>query len=108
MTMRMQPLVGGLLAACGLAASAAAADVGDFYKDKKITLAIGSAAGSNYDLYARTTARHLARHLPGNPTVVPQNMVGAEGRVAANWLYNIAPKDGTAIATFNQIGRAHV
>src|SRR5947209_8006296 len=55
-----------------------------------------------YDLYARTVARHWARHIPGNPAFVPQNMPGAGTRIAANWLYNAAPKDGTAVGTVVQ------
>jgi tripartite-type tricarboxylate transporter receptor subunit TctC len=65
---------------------------------QKITLAIGSAPGGAYDLYGRLVARHLGNHLPGNPTIVPQNMPGAGNLVALNWLYNVAPKDGTALA----------
>ena len=100
-------VVAGVIALAGIALMPAAKaatqdDIANFYRGKQITLAVGSQPGSNYDLYARTTARHLAKKLPGNPTVVAQNMPGAEGRVVANWLYNIAPQDGTAIATFNQ------
>jgi tripartite-type tricarboxylate transporter receptor subunit TctC len=54
--------------------------------------------GGGYDLYARVLARHLGKHIPGNPTVIPQNMPGAGSLIAANWLANVAPKDGTGIA----------
>src|SRR5690242_11119237 len=64
-----------------------------------ITLAIGSAAGGGYDQYARLTARYLQRELPGNPTVIARNMTGAGGIVVLNWMYNTAPRDGTAIAS---------
>lgn len=64
-----------------------------------VTLAIGSAAGGGYDQYARLTARYLQRELPGNPTVVPKNMTGAGGIVVLNWMFNAAPRDGTAIAS---------
>ena len=64
-----------------------------------VTLAIGSAAGGGYDQYARLTARFLQRELPGNPTVVPKNMTGAGGIVVLNWMFNAAPRDGTAIAS---------
>ena len=74
----------------------------DFYAGKSIQLVIGFDAGGGYDLYARTVARHWARHIPGNPTFVPQNMPGAGTRIAANWLYNVAPKDGTAVGTVVQ------
>ena len=74
--------------------------VADFYKGKQINLIVGSATGGGYDVYARVLAHHIGRYLPGNPTVVVQNMPGAGGLRAANYLYNVAPKDGTAIATF--------
>ena len=54
--------------------------------------------GGGYDLYARTIARHLGQHIPGNPTIIPQNMPGAGGIAAANHIYSVAPKDGTVIA----------
>ena len=65
---------------------------------KSVTLAIATPSGGGYDLYGRMVARHIGRYLPGNPTVVPQNMPGAGSLIAANWLANVAPKDGTAIA----------
>ena len=65
---------------------------------QKVTLAIATPAGGGYDLYGRMVARFLGAYLPGNPTIVPQNMPGAGSLIAANWLYNVAPKDGTAIA----------
>jgi tripartite-type tricarboxylate transporter receptor subunit TctC len=74
----------------------------DFYAGKSIQLVIGFDVGGGYDLYARTVARHWTRHIPGHPTFVPQNMPGAGTRTAANWLYNAAPKDGTAIGTIVQ------
>jgi tripartite-type tricarboxylate transporter receptor subunit TctC len=64
-----------------------------------MTLAIGSAAGGGYDQYARLTARYLQRDLPGNPTIVAKNMTGAGGILVLNWMYNSAPRDGTAIAS---------
>jgi tripartite-type tricarboxylate transporter receptor subunit TctC len=68
------------------------------FSGQKVTLAVGSTAGGAYDLYGRLVARHLGNHLPGNPTIVPQNMPGAGNLVALNWLYNVAPKDGSALA----------
>ncbi len=65
---------------------------------KSVTLAIATPSGGGYDLYGRLVARYIGRYLPGNPTVVPQNMPGAGSLIAANWLANVAPKDGTAIA----------
>jgi len=74
----------------------------DFYKGKTIDLYIGYSAGGGYDVYARALARHMPRFIPGNPTIVPKNMPGAGSLVLANWLYNVAAKDGTAFGT---IGR---
>lgn len=95
---------GGLAACClVLAASSARADdaaLARFYKGRNIQLYIGYSAGGGYDIYARVLARHMGKHIPGNPTVVPQNMPGAGSLRLANYLYNVAPKDGTAFATF--------
>jgi tripartite-type tricarboxylate transporter receptor subunit TctC len=65
-----------------------------------VTMIIGYPPGASYDIYARTFARHLSKHLPGNPTVVIQNMPGAGSLALANHLYNVAPKDGTTIGMF--------
>ena len=58
---------------------------------------IGVSAGGDYDLRARLLARHLPKHIPGNPKIVPQNMLGAGGLVAANWMMNVGRRDGTAL-----------
>jgi tripartite-type tricarboxylate transporter receptor subunit TctC len=76
--------------------------VADFYKGRTIDLYIGYSVGGAYDLYARYLARHLGKHIPGNPNVVPKNMEGAGSLRLANWLYNVGPKEGTA---FGIIGR---
>jgi tripartite-type tricarboxylate transporter receptor subunit TctC len=82
----------------GVIAGPALADpVSDFYRGKTLTVLIGVSAGGEYDLQARLVARHIGKHIPGNPTVVAQNMTGAGGLTQANWLYNIGPKDGTYI-----------
>ena len=73
-----------------------------FYKGKTVDLYVGYSAGGGYDVYARALARHIGRFIPGNPTIVPKNMPGAGSLVLANWLYNVAPKDGSA---FGMIGR---
>ena len=70
----------------------------DFWAGKTVSLIIGSEAGSGYDTYARVVARHLHKHLPGRPTVVPQNMGGAGSKRATEFIALIAPKDGTSIA----------
>jgi tripartite-type tricarboxylate transporter receptor subunit TctC len=69
----------------------------EFYRGKTVELQIGYTVGGGYDIYARLIARHLGKHLPGNPTVVPKNMEGAGGMRLANWLYSAAPKDGTVL-----------
>src|SRR4051812_26958029 len=77
-----------------------AQSVEEFYKGKSINLLIGFSVGGGYDLYARHLARHMSKHIPGRPTLLPQNMAGAGSLRAANFLYSAAPKDGTAIGTF--------
>jgi tripartite-type tricarboxylate transporter receptor subunit TctC len=74
----------------------------DFYKGKQIRLVVGNAAGGDYDLGARLLARYMPRHLPGNPPVIVQNMPGASGNNAANFLYSVAPKDGTVFGSFSR------
>jgi tripartite-type tricarboxylate transporter receptor subunit TctC len=69
----------------------------DFYKAKNVELYIGYSVGGGYDLYARVLARHLGKYIPGNPTIVPKNMEGAGSLRLANWLYNVAPKDGSVL-----------
>ena len=69
----------------------------EFYRGKTVDLQIGYSVGGGYDHYARLIARHLGKHIPGNPKVVPHNMPGAGGMRAANWLQGAAPKDGTVI-----------
>jgi tripartite-type tricarboxylate transporter receptor subunit TctC len=72
----------------------------DFYAGKTIDMLIGLSAGGGYDIYGRTLARYLGRHIPGSPQIVPQNMPGAGSLKLVNYLYNVAPKDGTAIGIF--------
>jgi tripartite-type tricarboxylate transporter receptor subunit TctC len=74
--------------------------VAEFYRNKSIDVYIGLSAGGLYDITARQLSRFMGRHIPGNPTLVPRNMVGAAGLRLANWLYQVAPKDGTAMGTF--------
>jgi tripartite-type tricarboxylate transporter receptor subunit TctC len=91
----------GLCVSIVLLASPAAADpIADFYSGKTVQVLIGFSPGGGYDTYARTLARHMGRHIPGNPKLVPQNMPGAGSLKAANFLYGVAPKDGTTIAHF--------
>ncbi len=85
--------------ALALAASAPAAaqSAADFYKGRTVNLNIGFPPGGGYDTYGRVLARHLAKHVPGNPAVVAKNMPGAGALKAANYIYNSAQKDGTEI-----------
>ena len=83
-------------------ASAAGAEELPFYKGKTITFVVGYGAGGGYDLYARAIADHIANYIPGHPTVIVQNMAGAGSMQAANYVYNVAPKDGTVIAAAAQ------
>ena len=76
--------------------------VADFYRGKNITLIVGYSAGGGYDTYSRILARHLSKHIPGNPAIVVQNMPGAGSLKMANFLYNVAPKDGSTIGTFSR------
>jgi len=89
--------VGLILAALAGVSSAFAQSAADFYKDKTIRMLISHPAGGGYDLYARFFARHLPRFLPGNPTVVAQNMPGAAGVVMAMHIATASPADGTVI-----------
>jgi tripartite-type tricarboxylate transporter receptor subunit TctC len=86
----------------GSIAPATADDVADFYRGKRINLVIGYATGGGYDLYARMLGRFIGDHIPGKPTIVPQNMPGAGSRGAANWLFNVASRDGSVISVLSQ------
>jgi tripartite-type tricarboxylate transporter receptor subunit TctC len=96
MRLRLDRLAAGLLLA--LAATAARGDdIADFYRGKTVNVLIGVGVGGEYDIQARLVARHLGKHIPGKPTVVPQNMTGAGGLKMLNYLYAVAPKDGATI-----------
>ena len=75
-------------------AATGSAHAQDFFAGKQITLLIGTTAGGGYDAYGRLLARHIGRHIPGNPAIVAKNMPGAGGAALANHLYNRAPKIG--------------
>ncbi len=91
--------IAAIIIAASFAAPAKADAIADFYKGKKITLIISSAVGGGYNRYARTVARHLGKHIPGNPKIIPKNMPGAGGIKASNYLYNVAPQDGSTIGS---------
>jgi tripartite-type tricarboxylate transporter receptor subunit TctC len=89
-----------VLGLAALATPAGADEVADFYKGKTVQLVVGYGPGGGYDVYARVLSRHIGKHIPGNPTIVVQNMPGAGSLRAANYLYSVAPKDGTVFGTF--------
>jgi tripartite-type tricarboxylate transporter receptor subunit TctC len=95
-------LFGAAAAAAPAFAQSASRPPGDDGFPKQVRLVIGYTTGGGYDVYARALARFIGSHLPGEPGVVPQNMPGAGSLVAANWLYNNAPKDGSAFAAINR------
>src|SRR3954447_21029199 len=81
-------------ALAAILAAPAVAHADEFYRGKTIRLILPSDVGGGYDLYGRTFAPYLKKHIPGDPTVVVQNMPGGGGLLSVNWLYNVAPKDG--------------
>lgn len=91
----------GVLMAMTLAASPALAATHEFYKGKTIRIVVGYAPGGGFDTYSRLIARHASRHIPGNPTVIVENMPGAGGLIAANQIYKVARPDGLTIANIS-------
>jgi tripartite-type tricarboxylate transporter receptor subunit TctC len=91
-----------VLGAACLLGPAAADPVEDFYRAKQIKIYIRAAPGGNYDIYSRLLGRHIARFLPGNPSVLPINMPGGGGLVALNYVANVAPRDGTVLTMITQ------
>jgi len=92
----------GAIALAAIASSARADSVADFYKGRTVSVVVGHEVGTGFDVYSRVLIRHMGRYIPGAPTMIVQNMLGASGVTSANWLYNVAPKDGTAMGTFAQ------
>jgi len=82
--------------------AAQAQSVAEFYRGRTVTLTVGYSTGGGYDTYARILARHMPKHIPGNPTIVVQNAPGAGSMRAANTIYNVAPKDGSAFGMFGR------
>ncbi len=91
------------LVALAASQSAGAQPAEPFFKGKTINVYIGFAPGGTYDYYSRMFARYIGKHIPGNPTVIAQNMPGAGSFQAANFLYAVAPKDGTALGMVTQV-----
>jgi tripartite-type tricarboxylate transporter receptor subunit TctC len=94
--------LGAAVLLLGLLDSALAQNPADFYKDRNIDEYIGYSAGGAYDFYARAIGRHMGAHIPGNPTLVPRNLEGAGSLRLANYLYRVAPQDGSAFGTFGR------
>ena len=91
-----------VIAAATLASSSHADPIADFYRGKTLRMLIGYGPGGGYDIYGRLVAEFLPRHLPGHPTIIPQNMPGAGSFVAAKYIYDVAPKDGTVLGSLTQ------
>jgi tripartite-type tricarboxylate transporter receptor subunit TctC len=95
-------VIGGLAALLAFSSVADAAGVADFYKGTNVAMIIGYSPGGGYDTYARFLARFIGKHIPGVPTIVPQQMAGAGSLRAANYIYTVAPKDGSVFGTFSR------
>ncbi|MFM1816076.1 MAG: hypothetical protein RLZ98_2771, partial [Pseudomonadota bacterium] len=93
---RILPALAAVAALSGVG-SASAETAAEFYKGKSVAFIVASGAGGGYDLYARTIARTWPKYLAGNPTIIVQNMPGASGVRAMNYVYNVAAKDGTVV-----------
>ena len=92
-----------IVAAVAVLVSIARADnAADFYKGRSISMIIGYSVGGGYDAYARLLAHYVGRHIPGEPSIVPQQMTGAGSLRAANYLFSVAPKDGSVLGTFSR------
>ena len=102
MPTRRRLVIGAAAASLARIAPARADPVEDFYRGKTMRLLIGYGPGGGYDLYGRIVAQFLPRHLPGHPTIVPQNMPGAGSLLAAKYMYTAAPKDGTVLGSLAQ------
>ena len=97
--MRPSPisLIATVVAISAATPATAQKSVADFYKDRTVTMIVASSAGGGYNAYGRTIAKHIVKHIPGNPTVIVKNMPGAGGRKATAYVAKVAPKDGTVI-----------
>jgi len=98
----LRKAIGTVAALLVLAGIAGAAGVEDFYKGRNVTLVIGYSVGGGYDAYARLLARYIGKHIPGEPSIIPQQMAGAGSLRSANYIYTVAPKDGSVFGTFSR------
>jgi tripartite-type tricarboxylate transporter receptor subunit TctC len=101
--LRLVVPIAAALVVAAMPGSAAAQPAEPFFKGKTINVYIGFAPGGTYDYYSRLFARFIGKHIPGNPSVIAQNMPGAGSFQAANFLYAVAPKDGTALGMITQV-----
>lgn len=95
-------LVAGMALLVGIGTPTRADDVEGFYKGHSLSMIIGFGVGGGYDLYGRLVSRYMGKYLPGKPTVVPENMAGAGSLRAVDYLYSVAPKDGSVVGTFSR------
>jgi tripartite-type tricarboxylate transporter receptor subunit TctC len=98
----LRKCLGGLAALLALAGIATAGSIEDFYKGRDVSLVIGFSVGGGYDAYARLLARYIGNHIPGGSSIIPQQMAGAGSLRSANYLYSVAPKDGSVFGTFSR------
>src|SRR4029078_6307318 len=100
MWFRLRGRVTSSLAAfvCYIPTIAGAQSVESFYRGKTLSMIIGYPTGNSNDMFSRSVARHIGKHIPGNPSVIPRNMPGGGSLIAANHVFNVAPKDGTVLA----------
>ena len=98
--MLMRWMVAVAVLATGMTGLARADAVEDFYKGKTITMIVSYGPGGGYDIYGRILAQHMSKHIPGKPTIIINNMPGAGSLKGANYIYNVAPKDGAAFGIF--------
>jgi tripartite-type tricarboxylate transporter receptor subunit TctC len=99
---KFRAAIGGIAALVVLGALADAAGPEDFYKGRSISLMIGYSVGGGYDAYARLLARYIGKHIPGSPAIIPEQMAGAGSLRSANFIYFVAPKDGSVLGTFSR------
>jgi len=95
-------VIGGSVALLAAAGPCLADPIEDFYRGRTMKFVVGSNTGGSYDSYSRLLAAYIGKHIPGQPTIVVENMPGASGTKSANYLAEVAPKDGSVIGMFNQ------
>jgi tripartite-type tricarboxylate transporter receptor subunit TctC len=102
--MRGRAICAAIIAGLAGIGAARADEVADFYRGKTVSIVVATSSGGAYDILARMLAQHLGNHLPGQPSIIVRNMPGGGGIVGANWIYNVAEKDGTVMGALLNIG----